>query len=837
MRVKLTRALFLLTVGVVLTACGDTADVETAPAPAPAPAPAAAAAAAPAPATGTGTGGSTLSSVDVSGTDIILEWSQAYSAPIGGYDIYINGVDTGPQYRTTLNTVTISGLDTSVAHCFSVEARYTETNEFFSSNELCSEATQQPVTNNPPTITGTPAMVVVLGEGYSFTPAANDIDNDTLTFSILNRPSWANFNSSTGLLNGTPDGVGHIGVTEDILITVDDGESSVSLALFDIAVVADSQDSTPPLISNVQINMNNPAPRSAQITWNTDELASSELNFGIDTSYGNVQTENGYSLDHFYWLNRLTPSTRYYYQITATDEFGNAALPISGTFFMNPVSQGDWVAPIGIRPPDFGIEETHMMYENAQYDFGNGLEAYKDSGNGPYTHFVDNQHPNATDINNPYGTPNLPRETIPQNLTPGSVVEVHNGPYSYAESVHGGTYLPILNELGTAEKPIFIRGPNNDDRFEIATLPGNNEILLRDVSYLIMENVFINGPTLKIYQPTDHFSIRHSEITGEDSSGILIWTYKNDYSAGSLKQHIVIYNNDIHNNGVYPAAAETGDFGIMIDNATENVWVVDNNMYNNGDDSLQVIDRSWVPAIRGIVADYIYVGRNVMHHDGENAIDVKGSKNVIISQNEIYGYRSIYSNPTSAGEAIRINDEGEQDNIWIIYNHIYDSTDGIDPVNALFFPYVIGNLIHDVETAINRDTTVVTNNTIYNCGTGVDRRRAPHYELSNNIIANCDTPYMSCSSCGTDVIHSNILFDNSTSRTCTNCSYDDPLLNSPSNPGVPQTGSPAIDAAGSTSDAYTIFYNTYGIGIRTDIDGNPRPQQPSDWDIGAYETP
>ena len=686
-------------------------------------------------------------------------------------------------------------------------------------------------TNSPPTISGTPLSSIMEGVTFNFTPTASDPDGDMLQFSVTNLPPWTTFNTATGHISGTPEAA-DIGVYDNVTITVTDGATSVNLTPFAVEVIAANGDLTAPQISGIRVSSN--STRSATISWQTNEPATSTLNYGMDTSYGNVQTNGSLVANHSYTLTGLTAGATYYYQITVVDSAGNETSSADASFTLpSPITtpSGSWEPPIGIRAPEFGIEESHTMYEDALYDFGNGPVPYPDAGNGPYTHYVDNQHPNATDSNNPYGTPDKPRMTIPRNLAPGSVVEVHNGPYSYTENIHGDFYLPLVEGYGTPDKPIFIRGANIDTPFEIGELGTSvNEIIVRDYSYVILENVFINGPAIKIYQPTTHFAIRHSEITGETTSGIKLWSYKLDFVPGEVKDNIVIYNNKIHDNGPYPATAETGRFGVIIDNASEDIWVVDNDMYYNGDDSLQVIDRYWVPELRGIVADGIYIGRNTMHHDGENAIDVKGSKNVIISQNEIYGYLTLYS--TSAGEAIRINDEGEQDNIWLLYNRIYDSEDGIDPVNALFKPYIIGNVIHDVGTAINRDGAIVTNNTIYNCTLGVGRRRAPYYELSNNIIANCDTAYEYCSSCGTDVIYNNILYNNGNSRACTGCIYDDPQLQADN--GTPSAGSPAVDAAGQISEAYDIFFNTYGLDIRRDIDNKPRPLG-GDWDIGAHE--
>jgi hypothetical protein len=94
-----------------------------------------------------------------------------------------------------------------------------------------------PPPNSPPAISGTPAGSVTQDQAYSFTPSASDSDGDALTFAIVNRPSWANFSSSTGRLNGTP-GATHIGAYTGIVISVSDGQTTRSLPAFDITVNA-----------------------------------------------------------------------------------------------------------------------------------------------------------------------------------------------------------------------------------------------------------------------------------------------------------------------------------------------------------------------------------------------------------------------------------------------------------------------------------------------------------------------------------------------------------------------------------------------------------------------
>src|SRR5881394_1785487 len=95
----------------------------------------------------------------------------------------------------------------------------------------------QPVTNHPPTISGTPPTALVAGATYSFAPTASDADGDTLTFTIRNKPAWATFSVTTGQLQGVPQ-LADVGTFADIGITVSDGQATVALPAFGIVVTA-----------------------------------------------------------------------------------------------------------------------------------------------------------------------------------------------------------------------------------------------------------------------------------------------------------------------------------------------------------------------------------------------------------------------------------------------------------------------------------------------------------------------------------------------------------------------------------------------------------------------
>lgn len=98
------------------------------------------------------------------------------------------------------------------------------------------DGTSSPASGNAaPQISGSPSASIRIGDTYSFVPSAADPDGDALTFSIENKPTWASFDSATGRLSGQPT-LGDIGNYSSILISVSDGQASVSLPRFAVSV-------------------------------------------------------------------------------------------------------------------------------------------------------------------------------------------------------------------------------------------------------------------------------------------------------------------------------------------------------------------------------------------------------------------------------------------------------------------------------------------------------------------------------------------------------------------------------------------------------------------------
>lgn len=160
----------------------------------------------------------------------------------------------------------------------------------------------QVLDNKAPVISGNPVTQTQAGQAYSFQPQASDADGNTLAFAIANKPSWAQFDTSTGKLSGTP-AAANVGAYSNIAITVSDGRIVTPLPLFTIVVTT--------------------APISiATLTWtpptqNTDGSSLTDL-AGYRVLYGVSKTALGQVIDipnpslSLYVVENLTPGTWYF---------------------------------------------------------------------------------------------------------------------------------------------------------------------------------------------------------------------------------------------------------------------------------------------------------------------------------------------------------------------------------------------------------------------------------------------------------------------------------------------------------------------------------------------
>ncbi len=489
----------------------------------------------------------------------------------------------------------------------------------------------------------------------------------------------------------------------------------------------------------------------------------------------------------------------------------------------------DYQAPIGIPNPDFGIEET---VENIY-------------GAGYYTYYIDNTDTNATDVDNQYGTREKPRKTIPTRmlfLPPGTVIEIYGGPYSL------GSY-PLWAGIGTAEQPVFIRGgdPNNKPAIINANLETGG-------SYIILENLELyNNSRLTIsFSTPDHVAIRNCEIYNPEDQFI---SYGSAIHASG--EDIVIYNNHIHHHW---REDDTDCHGVVPAAGARRVWVLDNHIHHNSGDAFQATHGASDNPAR-----YVYVGRNIMHDDRENGVDLKYVQDIVISQNTLYGYKDA---STSDGSAMVLGSDGMPNRVWILFNDIYDSRNGIRNEET-DQAWLIGNQIHNIEgfaIALEKksDDLYIIGNTIYDVNLAIDHFGRDDFRLHifNNIFAKvrnsirhldiqtqsvADVSEMSHNLFWQEDSGAFIIRWGSENQKSylTTSDFDgfaggsnniigDPLFKDAMNSVFSLEESSAAIDAGIFHEVYDTFYNKFGLDIKVDFTGAFRPQF-SDWDLGAYE--
>lgn len=178
----------------------------------------------------------------------------------------------------------------------------------------CPDSTVAPSTggsNGAPTISGTPPSAIKISEPYSFTPSASDPDGDNLTFSILNKPHWAAFETATGNLSGVPN-PGDEATYANINISVSDGSLSASLPTFSVDVTQ---------VASGSVTLSWTPPTQNEDGSALTDLAAYKIYYGTASgSYSNSIRVDNPGIVSFV-IDNLSPNT-YFFVATAINGSG-----------------------------------------------------------------------------------------------------------------------------------------------------------------------------------------------------------------------------------------------------------------------------------------------------------------------------------------------------------------------------------------------------------------------------------------------------------------------------------------------------------------------------------
>ena len=163
-------------------------------------------------------------------------------------------------------------------------------------------------------------------------------------------------------------------------------------------------DTTPPTISNITIL--NITTASVQINFNTNELTTSYIEYGLTASYGMRTETNPTPISNIqYLISNLSNNTTYHYRITSTDEAGNASRSTDQTFIMGEptIPNPSLPHPNGSLLTSIDDEKIYFIVNN-QRKWITSIEVFLSYGLTPNTEIIVDQsvleqYPLGEDIN------------------------------------------------------------------------------------------------------------------------------------------------------------------------------------------------------------------------------------------------------------------------------------------------------------------------------------------------------------------------------------------------------------------------------------------------------
>ncbi|QRN97793.1 right-handed parallel beta-helix repeat-containing protein [Archangium violaceum] len=307
------------------------------------------------------------------------------------------------------------------------------------------------------------------------------------------------------------------------------------------------------------------------------------------------------------------------------------------------------------------------------------------------------------------GSRDAPFRTISRAVkavSPGELIRVQAGEYAESVVIDGNV------RAGTAKAPILLKGERMP-----RLVPGK-----------------ASGALVQVRKP--HWRIEGFEVdvrrqprfavlfAGNTEGSSLAHSHLHDGKlGGGVTTHGGARGVTIERNHIHGFRRDPDDsHGVVVQATSRDIVIRDNDIHGNSGDSVQCLkpDNASQEPARGVLIE-----RNHLHENGENAVDIKTCRDVVIRGNRMHGFKL---SKTSKGEAVVVHYSASD--VRIEDNDIAQAGRGIsiggvkegpNPLNVM----VRGNRIRDIASDGH--------------GTGIRVENARKVQLLQNVIENTDS--------------------------------------------------------------------------------------------------
>lgn len=286
---------------------------------------------------------------------------------------------------TTNHSQQITGLLPSTTYHFRVLSRDNAGNLATSGDGTF--ATTAPADTTPPVVSGTVASNITSTSAV-ITWSTNEAATSQVEYGITTAYGSSSALDTTlvvshtrTLSNLSPSTTYHYRVISK------DAAGNISTSTDSTFATSATPDTTAPVISS--ISSGNQAPTSVNISWATNEAATSQVEYGPTTSYGSLTSvDTALLTGHSITLSNLSPATTYNYRVISKDAAGNTATSGNNTLTTSAQpSSSDTAGPVlsVVNAQDITAESVKITWgtdEPATGEIEYGLTAQYGNSSG-----------------------------------------------------------------------------------------------------------------------------------------------------------------------------------------------------------------------------------------------------------------------------------------------------------------------------------------------------------------------------------------------------------------------------------------------------------------------